>query len=200
MADPREDPDAADIRRVLAGDRDAFAGLVTRHARRVHDLARRMLRDDHAAEDVTQHAFLNAYRALDRFDRTRPFRHWILRIASNLCRNRYAARKARRERPPVGGDAELPDPEDVRAPRPGAATRDTSVEGVREAIEALPEAYRLAVVLHYVHGLSLEEVSEVAEIPVATVKTHLHRARAALRARLKDPETPAGEAGTKGGR
>ena len=92
MHDQAADEDARAVARVLAGDREAFAAIVARHARRVHDLARRMLRDAGDAEDVVQQAFLNAYRALEGFDARRPFRHWLLRIASNLCRNRLESR------------------------------------------------------------------------------------------------------------
>ena len=75
MHDQAADEDARAVARVLAGDREAFAAIVARHARRVHDLARRMLRDAGDAEDVVQQAFLNAYRALEGFDARRPFRH-----------------------------------------------------------------------------------------------------------------------------
>jgi len=188
--------DAADIRRIRAGDRNAFQGLVARHARRVHDLARRMLRDAHEAEDVTQHAFLNAFRALDRFDLERPFRHWLLRIASNLCRNRIAARTARRRTPPpLGGDDSLPE---VAGPiRPLDVPSDVRAREavVRAAIGSLPERYRLAVVLFYVHDCPVQEIAEIAGVPAATVKTWLHRGRAALRAQLERAETPAGDAG-----
>ena len=203
MADPREDQDAADIRRVLAGDQGAFAGLVERHARRVHDLARRMLRDAHAAEDVAQHAFLNAYRALPRFDLHRPFRHWLLRITTNLCRNRLAKRRRRPLAAPGGESDEAAF--DPAAPSPDlAAPSDVRIdaERLRDAIERLPDSYRVAVVLHYTQGLSLEEVSEITEVPVATVKTHLHRARAALARLLAPPdggsETSAAGGGTNG--
>jgi RNA polymerase sigma-70 factor (ECF subfamily) len=184
--------DAAAIAQVLAGDREAFGLLVARHARRVHDLARRMLRDAHEAEDAVQHAFLNAYRALPRFDPRRPFRHWLLRIASNLCRNRLAERRRRptalgADASAEGGDvpAYVLDPE---APPLEPATGDP--EGalrVRAAIDALTPPYRLVVVLRYVHELPLEAIAEITEQPLGTVKTHLFRARAALAALLRAP-------------
>ncbi len=193
----RPDPqDAADIRRVLAGDAQAFQGLIERHGRRAFDVARRMLRDTHEAEDVVQHAFLNAFNALERFDVDRPFRHWILRITSNLCRNRIASRKVRSSLlDPTGGDDERPEP----VGRPAAARPSLEAPEqvrVREAIDALPEKYRLVVVLRYLHDLPLEEISGITGTPVATVKTHLHRGRAALR-KLLAPETDPPPGGTE---
>lgn len=202
MPERRDTEDAQDIRRVLAGDASAFRGLVARHARRVHDLARRMLRDGHEAEDATQQAFLNAFKALERFDLQRPFRHWLLRITSNLCRNRIAARKVRKDllRPVGGEDAPIPEPP---APRE-ALDLPTDFEArqgrVRRAIEQLPERYRLAVVLYYVHDLPVADVAAITEAPEATVKTWLHRGRAALRGLLTPPgppETPPPGGGTE---
>lgn len=188
----RPDPqDSADIERVLAGDAAAFEGLVARHGRRVHDVARRMLRDPHEAEDATQQAFLNAYKALARFDRARPFRHWILRITTNLCRNRIAKRQVRRQLlRPTGGE-ELPPPTAAAPAEPGPAP----TASLRDALDALPDTYRLAMILRYVHELPLDAIAEVTGVPVATVKTHLHRGRAALRRSLT-PETPDADAGT----
>lgn len=198
-ADPVEEAlqDRRDALAAQAGDRDAFARLVRRYTRRVHDLARRMLRDADEAEDVVQHAFLNAWRALDRFEADRPFRNWLLRIASNLCRNRLAARKRSRELPPRGGDDPLPE-----TPAPGG---DPPPAGswtpgrVRAAIEALPERYRLPVILHYVQNLPLADVAEIADAPVATVKTWLHRGRAALKEILAAAETSVPDPGTTQG-
>ena len=207
-----QDEDAVAIGRVLAGDREAFGLLVARYGRRVHDLARRMLRDAHEAEDAAQQVFLNAYRALPRFDPRRPFRHWLLRIATDACRNRLAARRAG---PRVGsltatdpdGASETLDPADPAGDPasegegpafPSDARLDA--ERVRAAIEDLPDTYRLAVVLRYAQGLSLEEVSEITGEPGATVKTHLHRGRAAQRRRRAGPQeagaTPKSRAGT----
>jgi len=185
-----EQQDAEAIRRTLAGDRDAFASVVARHARRVHDLARRILRDAVEAEDASQQAFLNAFRALDRFDPRRPFRHWLLRITTNLCRNRLVAR---RHRPlPLGVGAE-DDDHPVRTPaaravEPGDDVPDLpAAADVHAALDALAERYRTTAVLRYVHGLDLAAIAEITDEPVATVKTHLHRARAALAVMLRRP-------------
>jgi RNA polymerase sigma-70 factor (ECF subfamily) len=192
-AEPDAQRDAEAVRRVVAGDREAFGALVARYGRRVHDLALRMLREPHDAEDVAQQAFLNAYRALPRFDGRRPFRHWLLRIATNLSRNRLAERR-RRGLPlslSVGeGDDMAFEPEAPATSRPFPSEAAADAERVRAAIGRLPEAHRLAVVLHYAQRLSLEEMSEITEVPVATLKTHLHRARAALRRWLSETTRP----------
>ena len=198
-ADDSAADDAAAIAKVLAGDREAYGRLVTRYGRRVFDLARRMLGEAHEAEDVVQQAFVNAYRALPRYDPRRPFRHWLLRITSNLCRNRYASAK---HRPIALG---LPQDEDAPAilepaapPIPEPLTDDDRLDAarVRAAVASLAPPYRLPVVLRYSHGLSLEEISEITGDPVPTVKTHLHRARAALKRLLEAPETPPPNRGT----
>jgi RNA polymerase sigma-70 factor (ECF subfamily) len=175
---------------------EEFADLVREHARAVHDLARRLLRDADEAEDVAQQAFWNAWRARDRYDRSRPFRHWILRITTNLCRNRFAARRRNRE-VPAGEDEEGAFDPPAPAQAPPEETVDRR-ERVRAALEALPERYRLPAVLRYVHELSLEEIAEVTEEPVATVKTHLFRARGLLAERLRDL-LPGGETREGGG-
>lgn len=183
--------DAVDVRLAQAGDRDAYARLVGRYTRRVYDLARRMLRDPHEAEDVVQHAFWNAWRALDRFDPERPFRNWLLRIASNLCRNRLASRGRRPELRPRGGEASAPEREAPPPTPPGAPALP-----LREAIEALPAKYRLPILLHYLQGLALDEIAEITGVGVPTVKTHLHRGRARLRALLDRDETQDPDRGT----
>lgn len=194
-----------DILAIRAGERERLAGLVQRHGPRVHDLARRLLKDAHLAEDVAQHAFANAWRALPRFDLERPFRHWILRITTNLCRNLHASRRARPEQAlPSDEEGATYDPPGG-APDPASAAAEGTVDTpgpplraahVREAIERLPERYRLPVVLFHLYGLALEEVAEITEVPVPTVKTHLFRGRALLKELLRPPETAPGPGGT----
>ncbi len=195
-----QDEDAVAIGRVLAGDREAFGLLVARYGRRVHDLARRMLRDAHEAEDAAQQVFLNAYRALPRFDPRRPFRHWLLRIATNACRNRLAARRAG---PRVGsltatdpdGASETLDPADPAGDPasegegpafPSDARLDA--ERVRAAIEDLPDTYRLAVVLRYAQALPLVVVSDIPGHPGAPPNPPPPRGRAARRRPPAGPE------------
>ena len=184
MLDGDATEDATTIRQVLAGDREAFGRLVARYARRVHDLARRVLRDPVEAEDAAQQAFLNAFRALDRFDPRRPFRHWLLRITTNLCRNRLVARAHRPT--PLGVGAEDDDrPSLVPAAPPTPDPDDhPDADRVRAALDALPTTYRAAAILRYVHGLDLAAIAEVTDVPLAAVKTHLHRARAVLQRTL----------------
>jgi len=205
VIDAEAEADAVAVARVLVGDREAFAVLVARYARRVHDLARRMLNDATEAEDVSQHAFLNAYRALSRFDPRRPFRHWLLRIASNLCRNRLAERRRRPTLLGLSTEGADGDPRTFDPPaRPDPLDGDEEpidAGRVRAALEALPARYRLTAVLRYAHGLPLEDIAEITGEPLATVKTHLHRARAALSRLLAPPatgETDVRPAGTKG--
>ena len=200
--------DSVAVAQVLAGDREAFAVIVARYARRVHDLARRMLRDATEAEDVSQHAFLNAYRALARFDPRRPFRHWLLRITSNLCRNRLAERRRRPVTFGFSSDDGVGDERTFDPPAPPGAAQGMAADGpdsadasrVRAALDALPETYRMTAILRYVHGLSLDEIAEITDEPESTVKTHLHRARAALARSLsvRSDETDSVADGTKG--
>lgn len=212
--DARDQDDLAAIR---AGERERFRGLVERHGPRVYDLARRLTRDAHLAEDVTQQAFQRAWQALGRFDASRPFRHWILRIATNLCRNLHARRTNRREL--LGGPGGPGGAEGGRRGGPGDRDDDLAFDPVdarpeatpgglalaggldppkdlRAAIERLPERYRTPLVLHHLHGLALEAVAEILELPVATLKTHLFRGRQALKDLLLGPETSPPPGGT----
>jgi len=195
VIDADAEADSVAVALVLAGDREAFAVLVARYARRVHDLARRMLHDATEAEDVSQHAFLNAYRALARFDPRRPFRHWLLRITSNLCRNRLAERRRRPAPLPLAGEGADGEPrtfDPPAPPEPLEADDAPAIDAgrVRAALENLPARYRLTAVLRYAHGLSLEDIAEITGEPMATVKTHLHRARATLSRQLTPTPSP----------
>lgn len=161
------DEDAV-IARVRAGEADAFAALVQGYERAVFAIVR-----SHGlgseAEDVAQDVFLSAYRALPRYDR-RPggFAPWLYAIARNRCRD-----VLRRLRP-------LP-----AAPRqPSVALEHPDGEVPRwldEALLALPVERRVAFLLVEVHGLSQAEAAEIEDVAVGTIKSRLHRARAALR-------------------
>ena len=181
------DPDAELIARWQAGDASAFEVLVRRHERRVFGLVFRMLGNREEAEDVAQEAFLALHRHGRRFRGEARFSTFVYRVAANAALNRRRSlgrRRAREEalahRQDAGDD--LPstprDPED-------AASGGEIQERVQTALLGLPRDLRMAVVLYDIEGQSYGEIAQVLRIPEGTVKSRIHRARTALRDRLK---------------
>jgi RNA polymerase sigma-70 factor (ECF subfamily) len=172
------------VQRARRGDQGAFAALVTRHQRYVYNLAYRLLRDAHEAEDLTQEAFLRAWRGLGGYRGDARFTTWLYRIVTNLCYNRMPGL---RRQVAQAGDAAL---EALSAPQ--AHDPQDQVEAserrarVQAAIEALPDKYRLIVTLFYLQQLSYAEIAETLNLPLGTVKTHLYRARGRLKRLLAD--------------
>ena len=169
----------ADERRLIAraqsGDTAAFRTLVERHQARAHALALRILRSPSDAEEVAQDAFVRAWTALPGFRGESTFATWLHRIVARRAFDRVQVLKNRRarERPDEG----LPEP---AAP---AADDDTlRAAKLQTLIAGLTAAQRAAVTLYYYEGRSVEDVAHVLGMPENTVKTHLLRARAALRA------------------
>lgn len=171
------DDDARDVARVLAGDREAFAGIVARWQGPLYRLAHQFSGDPGAAEEMAQDAFLKAYRALSHWRREGMFSSWLFSLAANSYRSWL-----RRYRPPsLSLDAAM----DVAAPR-GADPLETADRErlLRQAIAALPERYRDAIHLVYFHDLDLAAAARSLGLPEGTVKSHLHRARRLLEKRL----------------
>lgn len=162
--------------------RMTFPDLVREHQDEVYGLALRMLGEREAALDVMANVFLKAYRSFDRYDPSRPARHWILRIAVNEAIDAARARSRERQRRAPEAEAEMVhDP----APRPeDEAVQREERERVRSAVAGLPELYRGVVVLRYFSGLSVEEIAELVGRPASTVGVQLLRARALLRSAL----------------
>ena len=173
----RDLEDASLVERTLAGEREAFALLLERHAERVYSLCYALLRHPQDAEDACQETFLRAYRALGRFDRRYGFAGWLLKIAANHCRDRL--RRRRRlpglERLNGRGESIASPPAD-----PARHRRDALLNAVRRALDLLPPVYREVFHLYHREGLSYAEMAEVLGRPVGTIKTQLHRARRRL--------------------
>ncbi|MBI5290958.1 MAG: sigma-70 family RNA polymerase sigma factor [Chloroflexi bacterium] len=178
------------IRRAKGGDTEAFGVLVSAHQQFVYNLILRTLGDPHEAEDLSQEAFVRAWLALPNFRQQSQFRTWLYRIATNLCYNRLP--RLRRDMAAVG-DEEVMDVAGDESNDP--TTRAEAQERqafLHRQIEALPESYRLLIALRYQQELSYEEIASVVSLPVGTVKTGLFRAKARLRAALKElTEEPA---------
>jgi RNA polymerase sigma-70 factor (ECF subfamily) len=160
----------------LSGNGDAFAEIVERYGSRVYNLALRITGDRDAANDCAQEAFIRAYRALGTFDQSLPLHPWLLRIVTNTSLN-YVQRWHAHEHPVE----ELPERAEPEELNPEAlAVRREQIGEVIAAMAALPARYRAALTLRHFHELSYDEIASALDLPLGTVKTHLHRARAAL--------------------
>ncbi len=178
------------IAAVLRGDLERYAELVERYHRQALRLAFSLLGNHADAEDVSQDAFVSAYRALARFRGQAQFSTWLFRIIINKCKDHFRSR----HRQPVMVAIGEPDPErdghlfiDVEDPAAGPSDRAGSREMVARlstAIEALPMRQRAAFTLHHLHGLPLPEVAAVLGCRQGTVKAHIFRATSQLRRAL----------------
>ncbi|MBN1418510.1 MAG: sigma-70 family RNA polymerase sigma factor [Planctomycetes bacterium] len=179
------------LARARLGDREAFGRLVRRHADRVYRLAHYLTSSRDDAADVAQEAFLRAYRAIGRFEGRSGFATWVLRITTNCALSLRARRRTKKRGMAVvslSGSEEDAEPIQVADPRadPEAAFRREELgAAVKAAVESLDEEFRSAIVLREIDGRSYEEIAEILGVPLGTVKSKIHRARCALREKLK---------------
>jgi len=159
------------------GDSRAFDLLVLKYQSRVASLVARFVNDAAEVEDVTQEAFIKAYRALPKFRGESAFYTWLYRIASNTAKN-YLVSKGRRP----SADADVG--RDSEPPENSYLGRELA-QAVTEVLESLPEELRMALTLREFEGLSYEEIAEVMECPVGTVRSRIFRAREAIDARVQ---------------
>jgi len=160
-----------------------FSDAVREHQDEVYGVALRITGDRDLALDVTSSTFLKAYRAFDRYDPSRPVRFWLLRIATNEAIS-HARRRGREMRRRADEDAAgmLPDP--ALAPDALSIAREDQAR-IRAAVAALPELYRVVVVLRYFNELGVDEIAQVTGRPASTVGVQLLRGRALLRRALE---------------
>ena len=176
--------DAELVARVRQGDEAAFEQLVRRHQRYAFNLAYRVLGDYAEAEDVTQEAFVRAWRGMPGFRGQARFTTWLYRIVYNLCLNRLPRlRRELLQSEPLEEVLINPDP----CPPDLFETRERSAF-LHAQLDHLPEKYRLVLTLRYLHELSYAEIAAALDVPMGTVKTHLHRARRLLTERLSQWE------------
>jgi RNA polymerase sigma-70 factor (ECF subfamily) len=169
FAPAAEDSSEALARRATGGDGGAFEALIRRYQRRVQGFAYQHLHDPDEAQDVAQEVFVRLYRALARYDEARPFEPWFWKLAANVCLN-YARKR-------------VPSPSsEAGEERWGGVPAATS--DLEEALADLDPASRLALLLHYYAGLSLEEVAAALGLGIPALKSRMHRARAMLRRAL----------------
>jgi len=183
------DTDQQLVQRAQRGDLRAFDLLVLKYQGRIGALVSRYINDPGEVEDVTQEAFIKAYRALDKFRGDSAFYTWLYRIASNAAKNHLVA-KGRRP----GADATIEDAEGFErgdliseSSTPEAVLMSEELARVvTEAMEALPEELRAAVTLREFEGLSYDDIAAVLECPVGTVRSRIFRAREAIDERVRE--------------
>ena len=177
------------VQRAQRGDLRAFDLLVLKYQGRIGALVSRYIADAGEVEDVTQEAFIKAYRALSKFRGDSAFYTWLYRIAANAAKNHLVA-KGRRP----GADATI---EDAEAFEDGGLVSETgSPEAmamgdelalvVEQALQSLPEELRAALTLRELEGLSYDDIAEVLGCPVGTVRSRIFRAREAIDERVRD--------------
>ena len=178
-----EATDAQLVERVQRGDKRAFDLLALKYQHKIAGLVSRYINDTDEVMDVTQEAFIKAYRALPRFRGDSAFYTWLYRIAINTAKNHLVSRSRRPPDTDIDVDGEFqPDSavlRDVESPENVTAT-DELEKVIYQAIDDLPEELKVAVTLREFEGFSYEEIAEVMECPVGTVRSRIFRAREAI--------------------
>jgi RNA polymerase sigma-70 factor (ECF subfamily) len=178
------DDDREVVRRVQGGETEAFEVLVEKYKRKTFRLAYGVLRDQEEALDVSQEAFVKAYRSLPKFKGDSAFYTWLFRITMNLALDRRRQRIARAKS--LGGEAVSPEEWERTAVSSDTPPDEEAVSADRrarigQALESLPEHHRAIIILSDIQGLSYREIAEVLAIPMGTVMSRLHNARKRLR-------------------
>jgi len=176
------------VERAQNGDKRAFDLLVLKYQHKIAKLIMRYVRDPAEALDVSQEAFIKTYRALPKFRGDSAFYTWLYRIAINTAKNHLVAMKRR----PVDFEVDLQDPDsyDINARLQDndtperIAQREELRETVEDAIGALPDELREAIILREIEGLSYEEIARAMDCPVGTVRSRIFRAREAIDGRI----------------
>lgn len=178
------DSDQQLVKRVQQGDKRAFDLLVLKYQHKIISVVHRYVRDSADVNDVVQEAFIKAYRALENFRGESAFYTWMYRIAINTAKNHLISRGRR----PPATDVDIDDAEhfsgndmlqDIDTPE-SSLFCDQLQEAVQKAITQLPEDLRTAVTLREMEGLSYEEIADIMECPVGTVRSRIFRAREAI--------------------
>lgn len=187
------DSDVLLVQRAVAGDQHAYGLLVVKYQRRIQRLIGRMVRDVDLVEDIAQETFIRAYRALHQFRGDAQFYTWLYRIAINTAKKFLG--DLQRDRMVFGNDFKLDsekdetysprnEPTSLETPESVLAAKEIAA-AVNAALAALPEDLRQALTLREIEGLNYEEIADMMNCPIGTVRSRIFRAREAVSAKVK---------------
>ena len=175
-----KEADLALITRLRQGDQSAFDTLVRQHQKAIFRLAYRMTRNADDAKDISQEAFLRAYRGLEAFDGRSSLSTWLYRITVNLCLSHLKQHRA-------AGEGAMPENYADPSARPLEDLQERErLRALSEAVAALPPQQQATLLLRVHHGLPYREIAEIMESPEGTVRVNYFHAVAKLRTQLKD--------------
>jgi RNA polymerase sigma-70 factor (ECF subfamily) len=184
---PATSPDAVEtlIQRCLQGDQHAWDLIVRQYWRKVFNVAYKFVGKHDEAEDLTQDIFLKIFRSLDSFDRRANFQTWLISVSRNLCIDHYRSVRKERETIDRGVDAAELSPQSSDAGPIAALEQRDRVLLLRQALAALPETLRTAVLLRDIQELSYQEIADKLRLPEGTVKSRINRGRTELARQIR---------------
>lgn len=168
----------------LAGNPRAFSELVKRYTQAIYNVTYRYTGDTHEAENLTQETFLRAWNVLPRLALDKPLKPYFVRIAVNLCHD-WAAQRKLSNLTPLEAEGEIDFPDEGGDPLRAVSDAELR-EQVRTKMDLLPPLYRTVITLRYTEEMSYDEMATALDLPVNTVRTHLHRAKTRLRELLEN--------------
>jgi RNA polymerase sigma-70 factor (ECF subfamily) len=197
---PAASPDAVEtlIQRCLQGDQHAWDLIVRQYWRKVFNVAYKFVGKHDEAEDLTQDIFLKIFKSLDTFDRRANFQTWLISVSRNLCIDHY--RSVRKERQTIDRGVDASDLSPA-TPEPGpiaALEQRDRVVLLRQAMAALPETLRTAVLLRDIQELSYQEIADKLRLPEGTVKSRINRGRTELARQIRKLRGDGTEGGPSG--
>jgi RNA polymerase sigma factor (sigma-70 family) len=178
------------VARARAGDERAFRVLLEKYERAVFSICLRMVRNRDEATDLAQESFIKVFGSLDRYNPAFAFSSWLFKITSNLCIDHLRKRRISTlamDEPVEGEKGEFTRQYEAPDPTPDEIfSRNEKMQKLEAGIAALPEHYRIMLVLRHQEDMSYEEIAESLSIPLGTVKARIHRAREMLKAILEE--------------
>ncbi|MGE5245995.1 MAG: RNA polymerase sigma factor [Betaproteobacteria bacterium] len=202
MSDSPAAPDAIEtlIHRALNGDQAAWEAIVRQYWRKVFNVAYKFVGKHDEAEDLTQDIFLKIFKSLDTFDRRANFQTWLISVSRNLCIDHYRSVRKERETIDRDVDANALSPVSHEVGPMAALEQRDRVALLRQALGALPETLRTAVLLRDIQELSYQEIADRLHLPEGTVKSRINRGRTELAHQIRklrgDDYSPSGSKGS----